>query len=93
MARPLVVVDRNNRVIVVFNDCQQGQQVTAAWSDDRVNWRLVKLTSEKIGFWEPTCDVNLRRKENKLHMLYQPCGLGLDSSTVAALEWDTEANR
>jgi hypothetical protein len=91
MARPMVVVDRNNRVIVVFNDCQQGQQVTAAWSDDRVNWRLMPLTTERIGAWEPTCDTELWRKENRLHMLYQPVGLGAESSTVAVLEWDSRS--
>ncbi len=88
MARPVVVVDRNNRVIVVFNDYMEGQQVTAAWSDDRVNWRFMKLNTEKVGRWEPTHDVELWKNENKLHMLYQPLMLGKDSSTVSVLEWD-----
>lgn len=89
MSRPIVVVNRNNRVIVVFNDYMQGQNVTAAWSDDRVNWRFVKLTTEKVGMWEPTYDVGLWQRENKLHMLYQPLGLGQESSPVSVLEWDS----
>lgn len=88
MSRPIVVVDRRNRVIVVFNDYQHGQNVTAAWSDDRVNWRFVKLTAENIGRWEPTYDLELWQRENKLHMLYQPLMLGPASSPVSVLEWD-----
>ncbi len=88
MARPIVVVDRNNRIIVVFNDYQHGQNVTAAWSDDRVNWRLVTLSEEKMGRWEPTYDAELWQRQNKLHMLYQPLMLGPESSAVSVLELD-----
>lgn len=88
MARPLAVVDRDNRVIVIYSDCQQGQRVTAAWSDDRVHWQSAKLTREEMGRWEPTCDVNLWQRENKLHMLYQPIVAGQPSSQVSVLEWD-----
>lgn len=88
MARPLAVVDRDNRVIVIYSDCQQGQRVTAAWSDDRVHWQFAKLTREEMGRWEPTCDVNLWQRENKLHMLYQPIVAGQPSSQVSVLEWD-----
>ncbi len=53
-----------------------------------MNWRFVKLTAENIGRWEPTYDLELWQRENKLHMLYQPLMLGPASSPVSVLEWD-----
>jgi hypothetical protein len=88
MSRPIVVVDRGNRVIVAFNDYPLGQHVAAAWSDARVNWQFIKLASEKVDRWEPAYEVELRQRANKLHMLYQPLMLEPESSLISVLEWD-----
>ncbi len=88
MSRPIVVVDRQNRVIVVFNDYQRDQRITAAWSMDRIHWQFVDLDTASIGSWEPTYDLELWRKQNKLHMLHQPLFTSVDVTTVSVLEWD-----
>lgn len=90
MARPAVMVDDEDRVIVIFSDYHRGQLVTAAYSADRVNWTFVDLTSEDAGGWEPTIDQELWRRENKVHMLYHPTRRG-SVQTARVLEWDASA--
>ncbi len=87
MSRPAVLVDDENRVFVVFSDYHRGQVVTAAWSEDRVSWNFVDLTAEDAGLWEPTVDMEMWRRENKVHMLYHPMDRG-SIQTAEVLEWD-----
>ncbi len=90
MSRPAVMVDDEDRVVVIFSDYHRGQVVTAAWSEDRVNWSFVDLTTEDAGLWEPTVDMELWRRENKAHMFYHPMGRG-SVQTAEVLEWDAAA--
>jgi hypothetical protein len=90
LARPLVMVDDENRVVVVMRYDQRDDVVTIGYSQDRQNWSLVDLTSEPLGDWEPTYDEELWKRENKLHLLYQPI-TGSTTSTISVLEWDARA--
>ena len=87
MWRPAVLVDDDNRIILIYSDYHRGQVVTAAWSEDRVNWQFADLTTEYTGTWEPTIDTTLWQRESKVHILYRK--IGQDSeSTIKVLEWN-----
>lgn len=91
LARPIVMVDDDNRTVVVMRYDQRSDVVTVGYSEDNQNWNLVDLTATGLGDWEPTYDAELWKRENKLHLLYQPVGLGSTSSTISVLEWDAKA--
>ncbi len=91
LARPIVMVDDDNRTVVVMRYDQRNDVVTVGYSEDNQNWNLVDLTATGLGIWEPTYDEELWKRENKLHLLYQPVGLGSTNSTISVLEWDAKA--
>lgn len=91
LARPIVVVDDDDRVLVTMRYKDRGNVVTIAHSEDRQNWNFVDLTTEALGDWEPNYDTELWSREQKLHLLYQPVGLGQQNSTISVLEWDAGA--
>jgi BNR repeat-containing family member len=92
MARPLVLMDKDQRTLVVMRYPEHDANVvTVAYSSDRQHWDFVDLTTESPGTWEPTYDQELWQRENKLDLLYQPVALGAESSTISVLEWDAKA--
>jgi hypothetical protein len=91
LGRPLVLVDYDNRTLVVLRFKERGNMVTIAHSQNRRDWQFIDLTAEPFGQWEPTCDATLWQRENKLHLLVQPVGLGQETSTIGVLEWDAAA--
>jgi cyclophilin family peptidyl-prolyl cis-trans isomerase len=91
LARPIVLFDKNNGAIVVLRYKEGGNKVTIAHSTNRTDWQFVDLATESLGIWEPTCDTALWQRENKLHLLYQPVGLGQTTSPISVLEWDAGA--
>jgi hypothetical protein len=88
LARPIVVFDENNGAYVVLRYKERNNVVTIAYSENRTDWMLIDLTTEPLGDWEPTYDAALWQRENMLHLLYQPVGLGETTSTISVLEWD-----
>jgi hypothetical protein len=88
LGRPLVLVDDANRTIVVMRYDERKDVVTVGYSADKQKWSLVDLTAEELGDWEPTVDAEFWQGEGKLHLLYQPVGLGSDDSTISVLEWN-----
>jgi hypothetical protein len=91
LARPIVVFDENNGTYVVLRYKERNNVVTIAYSENRTDWKLIDLTTEPLGQWEPTYDVALWQRENKLHLLHQPVGLRQTTSTISVLEWDANA--
>ncbi len=93
ISRPAVLTDADNRVLVVFSDYQRGGVVTVAYSEDAGtrNWKLIDLTTENVGRWEPTYDHERWRTDGVLSMYYQPCGLGENATTASVLEWDAKS--
>ncbi len=83
--------DDDNRAIVVTRFDQRSDVVSVAYSTDRQNWTWLDLNTADMGIWEPTFDRDLWQRENKLHLFYQPVGLGATSSNVSVLEWDARA--
>lgn len=91
LARPVVMFDDDNRAIVVTRFDQRSDRVSVAYSSDRQNWTWLDLNTADMGIWEPTFDRDLWARENKLHLFYQPVGLGSTNSSVSVLEWDARA--
>jgi BNR repeat-containing family member len=92
IARPIVVVDDSNRVIVAYRDSEGTNGVTIAYSENtnRNDWKFVDITTADLGSWEPVIDNNRWNKDRVLSFLYQPTGLGQTSSPVSVLEWDSK---
>lgn len=90
MSRPIVLVDEQDRVFVVFSDHQRGQGVTVAYSESAAHddWQYVDLAVENMGLWEPKYDLERWARDGVLSMLYQPAGLGSADAPVSLLEWD-----
>jgi hypothetical protein len=93
MARPIVVIDDANRAIVAYRDNQDANGLTIAYSQSplRNDWQTIDLTTEDLGNWEPTYDVNRWREDRVLSFLYQSSGLGQTGSPIEVLEWDADA--
>lgn len=93
LARPIVVVDDSNRVIVAYRDNEGPNGLTIAYSENtnRNDWGFVDLTTANLGDWEPVFDSNRWNQDRVLSFLYQPSNLGSTSAPVSVLEWDSKA--
>lgn len=100
MGRPIVLTDAEDRIIVLYND-NRFDGITAVFSlplaqdPDRLHWTRVNLTHQNLGNWEATYDEERWKRDNVLHMLYQPLpGMGMsyagqnNSSPVSVVEWN-----
>lgn len=93
LRRPVVLADEQDRVLVVYGDYQRGGGVTVAYSElpTRDDWTTIDLTTEDLGTWSPTVDLNRWQNDGVLSVYYQPTGLGQASTPVSVLEWDARA--
>jgi hypothetical protein len=91
MRRPIVLADGENRVFLVFSDYQRGGGVTVAYSEDaaRNDWKFIDLTTEDMGRWDPTYDLNRWKNDGVLSIFYLPGGP--TAGAVSVLEWDARA--
>lgn len=93
LARPLVMVDRENRVYFVMRYDEAGNGIVVAVSEDRENWELLTLSDVDMGDYEPSYDPVLWKRDNRLHLFHQPMGPGFGSfQPVGVLEWDAAAH-
>ena len=103
LGRPVVVADKDNRLIVLYRDNFGSNGLTVVHSLPyavdplRTNWTTIDLTSDNLGGYEPVIDLSRWQRDNVLDILYQPIGgQGApapenNASQVAVLEWDTAA--
>lgn len=96
ISRPQVAVGDDGAVHVVFRDEERGAVVTAATSSDpqRYRWKLVDLTEDSVGAWEPTFDAVRWAADGQLDLLVQRVGQGdgegieaIPPQPVRILEW------
>lgn len=92
LARPIVVVDDSNRVIVAYRDNEGPNGLTIAYSEstNRDDWKYVDLTTANLGEWEPVFDSNRWNQDRVLSFLYQPVNFGAATEPVSVLEWDSK---
>jgi hypothetical protein len=102
LGRPIVLVDKDNRVLVVTrykdaaNPANQNpdNSIVIAYTEDLIsgsvisNWNYVRLSSQDLGTYEPTYDSTLWNERGILNLFYQPVGLGAATSAVSVLEWN-----
>jgi len=103
LGRPVVVCDRQDRIIVLYRDNFGSNGLTLAHSlpkavdPDRLVWTSFDLTTANLGNYEPVIDLPRWQRDNSLHILYQPSsGLGYTSpannaSPIGVLEWNAAA--
>ena len=89
MGRPAVAVDKDDRVIVAFDDWQRGGMISIAISESaqRNDWKMYYLDDVNMYGWEPTIDLSRWQDDDVLSMFYQP----INGSAVSVLEWDAGA--
>lgn len=96
VSRPKLAVDRKDRAYMLFKDDERGGMVSVAVCDnlDRPVWRILDLTQENIGFWEPNYDTQLWKRDEVMHIFLQKAGQGdgetleaMDPQPVSVLEW------
>lgn len=103
LGRPVVVCDRQDRIIVLYRDNFRSNGLTIVHSlpravdPARTKWIEFDLTTENLGVYEPVIDLDRWAMDNQLHILYQPAqGLGYvppsnTAAQIGVLEWDAAA--
>jgi hypothetical protein len=103
LGRPVVVTDRQDRIIVLYRDSFGSNGLTIVHSlpravdPERWVWTTFDLTTDNLGSYEPVIDVARWQMDNVLHVLYQPCtghGYTAPANTAApigVLEWNAAA--
>ena len=96
ISRPKLAVGADGSVYMLFRDAERGDRVSVAVTNDpqRNNWRVVDLTDDSVGLWEPSYDAQLWRARGELHVFTQRVGQG-DAETledippqmISILEW------
>ena len=86
ISRPKVLIDRQDRVFIVFRDAERGDRVSVAIgeSPSLERWRIEDLTAETVGLWEPSYDTRLWERDNVLNLFVQFVGQG-DAETLEEL--------
>lgn len=103
LGRPVVVCDRDNRIIVAYRDNFGSNGLTVAHTlpkavdPGRTLWTTVDLTTDNLGNYEPVIDLARWQRDGLLSFLYQPSsGRGYSppantAAEMAVLEWDAAA--
>jgi hypothetical protein len=98
VSRPLLLLDRRDRALVIFRDEERGNGVTAALArPPYTEWRMADCGAGALGQWEPVCDSMLWSRENRLHLFHQRMGQAnherqeeMGPQTVSVLDWQPE---
>jgi beta-glucanase (GH16 family) len=107
LGRPIVLVDKEGRVLVVTRseDSAMGSYANPATPNNDIvvsycsdlsaanpTWNSVTLDTTNMGAWEPTYDSALWASQNKLSLVFEPVGLAGESpSAIQTLDWDEQA--
>jgi len=103
LGRPVVVCDKQNRIIVLYRDNFGSNGLTIARSlpyaldPQRTNWFTFDLTTDNLGNYEPVIDLARWQRDNVLDIVYQASsGEGYtppanNASPIGVLEWNAAA--
>ncbi len=98
IARPQVLsmgTGKKKQIMLVFRDAERGNKVSVACGNEKKsNWKIIDLTTESIGAWEPSFDTELWKAKQQLHLFVQQVtqadGEGVVNTKpqmVQVLEW------
>jgi hypothetical protein len=106
ICRPRILLDDNNNIFVITRECsnQDKAVLNHIHMDDLLRnggienqWTRYNLTLNGVGDWEPTCDMNLWKKSNILHLFIQDVKQGdhgtqliTEPTMVGILEYDVK---
>ncbi|MGW8257632.1 MAG: BNR-4 repeat-containing protein [Thermoguttaceae bacterium] len=91
MGRPITLVDKDNRVLVLMRYQGNDNKVTVAYSSDRENWEFLDLITDNAGSLDsPMYDPVRWERDGVLDLFYQPIS-GTLISMVSVVEWDERA--
>ncbi len=76
ISRPQIITWKNGRntaVAVIFRDVERANKVSMAISHhiEQPSWNITDLTIGSVGDWEPTYDIQLWKKKNRLDLFVQ----------------------
>ena len=76
IARPQVICTgsgKKKQVVLVFRDEERGNKVSIACGSlqQKTKWKLIDLTTDGVGAWEPTYDTELWKTKQQLHLFVQ----------------------
>ena len=99
MQQPAVMVDDDNRVIVVYTDHQRDNRISVAISESptRDDWQIHYLTDMFARGPDPVLDMNRWEEDGVLSILYigqhngEHMGEPMGHSDIGVLEWDARA--
>jgi hypothetical protein len=103
LGRPVVVCDRENRIIVLYRDNSGSNGLTIAHTlpyaldPQRTNWFTFDLTTDNLGVYEPVIDLARWQMSNILDIVYHAStGEGYtapanNASPIGVLEWNEPA--
>ena len=103
LGRPVVVCDKQNRIIVLYRDNFGSNGLTIVSSlpyavdPQRTNWTTLDLTTDNLGGYEPVIDLARWKMDNVLDIVYQASDgegytdPGNTASPIGVLEWNAAA--
>lgn len=76
ISRPQIIAWQNGKTTaaaILFRDEERGQKISAAVNYDlnQKNWKVVDLTNDENGTWEPTYDTELWKQKQILNLFVQ----------------------
>src|SRR5208282_6497855 len=103
LGRPVVVCDKQNRIIVLYRDNFGSNGLTIVSSlpyavdPQRTNWTTFDLTTDNLGNYEPVIDLARWQRDNVLDIVYQASDgegytdPGNTASPIGVVEWNEAA--
>lgn len=76
IARPQVLCagsGKKKQIVLVFRDAERGNKVSVACGtvQQKTNWKIIDLSTDGVGAWEPTFDTELWKAKKQLHLFVQ----------------------
>lgn len=100
ISRPQIIVWKSGKLLnvsIIFRDAERGNKVSVATCSDisTGKWRIIDLSEESVGSWEPTYDTELWKEKGVLNLFVQKTeqldGEGKASippQMIKVLEWN-----
>ena len=79
LGRPVIVCDKQNRLLVIYRDNFGSNGLTVAFTQPyaidpaRTNWTTMDLTTDNLGSYEPVIDLARWQRDNVLDLVYLAC--------------------